>query len=51
MKYKIVEFILNEYVNHPTERVVAEVEANSKEEAEKVAKLRYPNLVVEVKES
>jgi len=50
-KYKVVELILNEYVDHPKERVVAEIEATSKEEATKIAKLRYPNLVVEIKEN
>jgi len=50
-KYQVVEFILNEYVDHPKERVVAEIEAMSKEEAAKIAKLRYPNLVVEIKEN
>lgn len=50
MKYQIVEDVLNEYTNAPTSRTLGEVEAKSKEEAEKLARLQYPNTVVKVVE-
>jgi hypothetical protein len=43
MKYKIFEMFLNEYVNHPTHNLLDEVEANSPEEANRLARLRFPN--------
>lgn len=44
MKYKIWEKLLTEYVGSPTEKMIDEVEANSFEEAYKLAKSRNPNL-------
>ena len=35
--------VLNEYVNHPVENQIDEVEASSFEEANRIAHLRYPN--------
>lgn len=49
MKYEIVEQILNEYVDAPTKKVLEVIEASSKEEAQKIAKQRHPNSVVEVR--
>jgi|FreactcultureFD7_1027221.scaffolds.fasta_scaffold07720_3 hypothetical protein len=43
MKYRISEMVLNEYVNHPVENQIDEVEASSFEEANRIAHLRYPN--------
>lgn len=43
MKYRICEMMLNEYVNHPTEVKIDEIEASSQEEAQKLATLRWPN--------
>jgi len=43
MKYRICEMMLNEYVNHPTEVKIDEIEASSQEEAQKLANLRWPN--------
>jgi len=48
MKYRICEMTLNEYVNHPTEVKIDEVEANSMEEARKVAAMRWPNREIKV---
>lgn len=56
-KYQIVKFVFKEYVDHPflgsiyEQEIVAEIESISKEEAVKLAKLHYPNLDFEVKES
>lgn len=49
MKYEIVEQILNEYVDASTQKVLEVIEASSKEEAQKLAKQRHPNSVVEVR--
>jgi len=43
MKYIICEMTLNEYVNHPTEVRIDEIEASSQEEAQKLAELHFPN--------
>jgi hypothetical protein len=48
MKYKILEEVLNEYVNHSPTRLLGELDAKSLEEAEKLARLRYPNQVIKV---
>lgn len=50
MKYTVVEEVLNEYTNCPSERNLGEIEAKSKEEAEKAARLRHPNTIVKVVE-
>lgn len=44
MKYRIWEQLLNEYTDHPTARMVDEIEANSFDEAYKIAKQRNPQL-------
>lgn len=49
MKFQIVESVLNEYTNDSVERKLGEVEAKDKAEAEKLARLQYPNTVVKVK--
>lgn len=46
MKFKIYEPLLNEYVDHVSDRLVDEVEATSFEEAYKIAKVRHPQLLV-----
>ena len=43
MKYEIFEMVLNEYVNHPVKNLIDVVEANSPEEANRLARLRNPN--------
>lgn len=48
MKYRICEMMLNEYVNHPTEVLIDEVEASSQQEAQKIAEQRWPNRQVKV---
>ena len=48
MKYQIVEQLLNEYVDAPVARILEEIEAPSIEEAQRLAKQRHPNSVVEV---
>ena len=48
MKYKICEMMLNEYVNHPTEVLIEEVEASSQQEAQKIAEQRWPNRQIKV---
>ena len=35
--------VLNEYVNHPTENLLDEIEANTAEEANQLARVRFPN--------
>lgn len=42
-KYKVFENVLNEYVNHPTQVLVDEVEANSPEEAANIIHMIHPN--------
>lgn len=42
-KYKVFENVLNEYVNHPTQVLVDEVEANSSEEAANIIRMIHPN--------
>lgn len=48
MKYKICEMMLNEYVNHPTEVLIEEIEANTQQEAQKIAEQRWPNREIKV---
>ena len=48
MKYRICEMTLNEYVNHPTEVLIEEIEASSQQEAQKIAKQRWPNREIKV---
>lgn len=48
MRYKILEMMLNEYVNHPTEKELAVVEAATYQEAEKIAQIRFPNRQVKI---
>jgi len=48
MKYRIFEMMLNEYVDHPTEVLIEEVEANSQQEAQKIAEQRWPNREIKV---
>lgn len=48
MKFQIIENVLNEYTNDPVGRKLGEVEAKDKAEAEKLAKLQYPNTSVKV---
>jgi len=43
MKFQVYELILNEYVNHPTKILIAEVDAANAEEANKVARMMHPN--------
>lgn len=43
MKYQVFEIILNEYVQHPTQRLLAEVEAQTAEEANRLVRLQHPN--------
>jgi hypothetical protein len=42
-KYKVFENVLNEYVNHPTQVLVDEVEATSPEEAANIIRMIHPN--------
>lgn len=42
-KFKIFENVLNEYVNHPSQVLVGEVEANSADEAVKIFRTMNPN--------
>lgn len=43
MKYEVFEMVLNEYVNHPTKNLVDVIEAETAEEANRLARLRHPN--------
>jgi hypothetical protein len=43
MKFQVYEIILNEYVQHPTQRLLGEVEAKSAQEANQVIRLQHPN--------
>lgn len=43
MKYRIWEMMLNEYVDHPQATLMTELEANSFEEAHKLARQLFPN--------
>ena len=43
MKYEVYEMVLNEYVNHPTKSLVDVIEAETAEEANRLARLRHPN--------
>lgn len=40
--------MLNEYVNHPTEVLIEEIEANTQQEAQKIAEQRWPNREIKV---
>jgi hypothetical protein len=51
MKYKVCEMMLNEYVNHPTEVLIEEIEAENQQEAKKIAEQRWPNREIEVSPS
>ena len=42
-RYEVFEMVLNEYVNHPTRALIDVVEAESPEEANRLARLRHPN--------
>ena len=42
-QYKIVECVLNEYVDHPTESVLAVVDAVDEAAASQKARLMFPN--------
>jgi hypothetical protein len=42
-KFKVFENILNEYVNHPTQVFVEEIEASSPEEAIQFIRMMHPN--------
>lgn len=48
MKYKIYEMTLNEYIDSPTQVSIEEIDANSQQEAEQIAKMRYPNREIKV---
>lgn len=43
MKYRVWEKILNEVVGGPDQRQIDEIEADSFEEAHKIARMRHPN--------
>ena len=43
MKYKICEQLLNEYTNHPVDVQIGIVDADTLEEANKMAKLQFPD--------
>lgn len=43
MKYEVFEMVLNEYVNHPTRNLIDVIEAETAEEANRLARLRHPN--------
>ena len=43
MKYRIIESLLNEYTDHPSEHLLAVVEAGSEAEARKQAQLMFPS--------
>lgn len=42
-KFKVFENVLNEYVNHPTQVFVEEVEAESANEAIQLVRMMYPH--------
>ena len=42
-KFVVFESVLNEYVNHPTMALVAEIEADTEKEAVDLARLMHPN--------
>ncbi|NCA14316.1 MAG: hypothetical protein EBS89_09315 [Proteobacteria bacterium] len=42
-RYEVFEMVLNEYVNHPTRTLIDVVEADSPEEANRLARMRHPN--------
>jgi len=43
MKYEVFEMILNEYVDHPIRNLIDVIEAETAEEANRLARLRHPN--------
>lgn len=43
MKYKIMESLLNEYTDHPSEHLLAVVEAESEGDARRQAQLMFPS--------
>lgn len=42
-KFKVFENFLNEYVNHPTQVFVEEIEAQTAEEAIQLVRMMHPN--------
>lgn len=42
-KYHVFENVLNEYVNHPTQVLLQEIEAESAEEAVKIVRMMHPD--------
>jgi len=42
-KFKVFENVLNEYVNHPTQVFVEEIEAQTAEEAIQLVRMMHPN--------
>jgi len=43
MNYQVYEIILNEYVAHPTQRLLGEITAKTPEEANRLIRLQHPN--------